>query len=188
LLNDLRKGLVPNQANTILQALCRELPPGPEPTRLFAKNDKVDGFNSSRLAGLPGSVHKYGAKDFIAASNEEEQKAARRALNQLRVMANLSIKVGARVMLIKNVDETLVNGSTGTVIGMMTPTEQAPDGIDPMVHIGKTWTNGVKYPIVHFNTMEGMRTALVYEDEFRIETRDNHLLASRIQVTCSAND
>lgn len=175
-----------DQADAILRALSRELPSGPEPTRLFAKNDKVSGFNIFRLTELPGPIHKYGAKDFIAASNAEEEQTARRALNQLRVMVDLSIKVGARVMLIKNIDETLVNGSTGTVVAMMTPADPPPDGIDPVLHIGRTWTNGVKYPVVEFNTMEGTRTALVYEEEFRIETRDNQLLGSRIQVNFSA--
>ncbi len=71
----------------------------------------MERANTTRLAALPGSVHAYVARD-----TGTHQKV----LEQMVVPARLAFKVDAQVMLVKNVDEKLVNGSVGRVLGFHT--------------------------------------------------------------------
>ena len=71
----------------------------------------MERANTTRLAALPGSVHAYVARD-----TGTHQKV----FEQMVVPTRLAFKVDAQVMLVKNVDEKLVNGSVGRVLGFHT--------------------------------------------------------------------
>jgi ATP-dependent DNA helicase PIF1 len=76
-------------------------------TKLFAVNALVDQLNDSELAKCPGELRKFKARD------EGE-------VNELRNMAvlpELDLKLGAQVILLKNLDTEagLVNGARGYV-------------------------------------------------------------------------
>lgn len=78
-----------------------------EPVRLFARRDMTDTFNETKLATLPGDEHVFHSID----------KGNTTLLKQCPAPKSLSLKVGCQVIVIRNIDSTLVNGSVGTVIG-----------------------------------------------------------------------
>lgn len=109
-------------------------------------------------------------------------------------------------MLIKNLDETLVNGSLGTVIGFSTESafeisggafgsEDAPgdDDVDPLVKrrlaaFGRELDKGAgpdkkKYPLVQFHAVDGSaRIMLCVSEPWKVETPTGEVQASREQL------
>jgi len=70
--------------------------------------------NAGRLAALPGSQYAYISKDTGTKLS---------LLDNLLAEQKVELKVGAQVMLIKNVDDVLVNGVVGKVLGFYYPNE-----------------------------------------------------------------
>jgi hypothetical protein len=97
-------------------------------TRLVCTNNEADGENNRRLLALPGDMHIFYAEDT---SDNSDDPGIKHALHKLVVPQKLDLKVGARVMLLKNLrlpsrckvkptgerQVPLVNGSLGTVLG-----------------------------------------------------------------------
>jgi len=107
---------VPSQtAVATFNALRRPLPAmdGIVPTELFPLRNEVNRANEMRLDALNTALQVYMSKDTGSAS--DERKAT--ILGNMVAQGTLKIKVDAQVMLIKNVDENLVNGSIGRVLG-----------------------------------------------------------------------
>jgi ATP-dependent DNA helicase PIF1 len=84
---------------------------GIEVTKLFAVNHKVDAVNRARLAALSEAE----GLDFHAA--DEGKSPFREMLKNCSMDALIHLRVGAQVMLVKNVDTEsgLVNGVRGVV-------------------------------------------------------------------------
>ncbi|KAF7330814.1 ATP-dependent DNA helicase PIF1 [Mycena venus] len=116
LLNQLRLGTITPAASATFKALSRPLPPDPAgilPTELFPLRQEVDRANSARLAALTTAEHSFHSRDSGTAPDDKRAKL----LENMMAPQKLVLKVGAQVMLIKNLDERLVNGSVGKVIG-----------------------------------------------------------------------
>ncbi len=114
LLNELRKGHISPFAQQTFTSLSRSLPPlssGVLPTELYAIRSQVAGANATRLKALPGLARVYQAYDT------GRQK---KVLAQMVVPSQLELKIDAQVMLVKNIDDKLVNGSVGRVLGFHT--------------------------------------------------------------------
>lgn len=111
-------------------------PPPMPMLRLVCKNLEADVENERKLAELPGQAHIFTALDTADSPNDP---AIKQAFRDLVVQAKLSLKLGARVMVLKNLrlpsqckrrptgerQLPLVNGTTGTVVGFA--------GSDPVV-------------------------------------------------------
>jgi ATP-dependent DNA helicase PIF1 len=69
------------------------------------------------MSRLRGESKTYHAKDGGLAMGDQRQ----RLLDNFMAQEVLHLTVGAQVMLIKNVDETLVNGSMGIVVAFQEP-------------------------------------------------------------------
>ena len=69
------------------------------------------------MSRLRGESKTYYAKDGGLAMGDQRQ----RLLDNFMAQEVLHLTVGAQVMLIKNVDETLVNGSMGIVVAFQEP-------------------------------------------------------------------
>lgn len=175
LLNEMRRGEISSTATQILASLSRPLPDqdGLLPTELFPLRVEVDRANTARMAALPGSVHRFLARDSGPAPPEKR----RRLLDNMFAVATLDLKRDAQVMLVKNVSETLVNGSVGRVLGF------CPEPCTAAVKNKKMdRAESEMLPLVEFDTFKGKQKMLVTRDEFRAEDSEGNLLARRVQI------
>lgn len=119
LLNQMRRGEITPAAKQTFVGLSRPLPQddGILPTELFPLRAEVDRANAARMAALTGPAVTYEARDSGGAPPEKRAKLLE-AMVAPRVLA---LKADAQVMLVKNVDEHLVNGSVGRVLGFYAP-------------------------------------------------------------------
>ncbi|GEM08897.1 mitochondrial dna helicase [Rhodotorula toruloides] len=117
MLNEMRFGKLSQSSIDKFYALKRELKYSEiEPTELFPMRHDVDRANQNRLRSLAGESRLFRAED----SEPDPSKQGQWFKN---VMAPdvLELKIGAQVMLIKNLDHSLVNGTVGHVIGFGVP-------------------------------------------------------------------
>ncbi len=86
------------------------------PTKLYSHRANVDEENAAQLRLLPGTLRCFRARD--GGVNKEQ------AEKNFIVPFELSLKEGAQVILLKNLDPpVLVNGSRGVVVRFETATE-----------------------------------------------------------------
>lgn len=182
LLDEMRRGELSPAAAQVLAGLSRPLLPAHDdslvPTELFPLRAEVDRANAARLGALPGTAHRFTARDAGPAPLEKR----RRLLDNMFAVAELELKRDAQVMLVKNVSETLVNGSVGKVLGFCPePSPAAAAGA------GNSKKNAnvqrEMLPLVEFDTLKGKQKMLVARDEFRAEDSEGNLLARRVQVS-----
>lgn len=114
MLNEMRDGRISESTIQEFRRLSRplECPAGILPAELFATRNEVERANKRRLNALPGEAVSYRAID--SGSLQEPQKSA--LLLNFLAPQDLLLKKDAQVMCVKNFDETLVNGSLGTVV------------------------------------------------------------------------
>lgn len=160
----------------------------------------MESSNERRLRALPGQVYKYDAYD------SGEPTIRERLLQNMMAPKSIELKKGAQVMLIKNMDETLVNGSLGTVEGFMSETtfemtgggdfeQAADDGADPSVRkrikafarqldrAGSPVSDGREYPVVRFHAVDGTaRVLLCNPEDWKVELPTGEVQASRKQL------
>lgn len=123
LLSSARRG--DQRAVEWLARLCAaplDLPDGLEPTQLFSHNADVNRVNGERLAKLPGTCVSFKASDSVTPASPGARGDERRLwkmCNDGPAPLSLDLKVGAQVMLVKNLEPWagLVNGSRGVVTG-----------------------------------------------------------------------
>lgn len=176
LLNELRRGEIPAATQRVLAGLSRPLPQhdGLLPTQLFPLRTEVDRANATRLSALGGPVHAFVARD----SGSAEPGKRQRLLENMMAVGQLELKRDTQVMLVKNVSDTLVNGSVGKVLSFSPPVDGSSN--NKKTHQGG---GGVELlPLVEFSTFRGKETLLVSRDEFRAEDSEGRLLARRVQV------
>ncbi|CAK0813481.1 unnamed protein product [Prorocentrum cordatum] len=111
ILGEIRRGHVSSIARGALARCRRELhvENGVLPTKLHCTNRNVDVENALELAKLPGDVHAFRALDRGPRSSLDD------FLKSCSAPTVLELKVGAQVVLLKNLRDTLVNGSRGVV-------------------------------------------------------------------------
>lgn len=117
MLNSIREGTVTDEIQVSFQKLSRslEVPGDITPTELFPLRRDVDRSNSNKMRQLPGKVIEFTASDTYM--SEQAERLGK--LDLLMCPKQLTVKKGAQVMLVKNLDETLVNGSLGRILGFM---------------------------------------------------------------------
>ncbi|RUS25013.1 DNA helicase-like protein, partial [Jimgerdemannia flammicorona] len=109
LLNEIRLGKVSAEALRVLTFLHRELKSldrAFRPIQLYPYRSDVDFVNNTRLAALKGHPRRFNTQDW----------GDIRLLQHCIAPEILELKIGAPVILIRNLDPDLVNGSVGTVI------------------------------------------------------------------------
>jgi ATP-dependent DNA helicase PIF1 len=87
------------------------------PTLLECRNKNVDQANEREMAKLKGETHTFQARDRAITDTYKRQ------LEQCQAPGKLDLKVGAQVMLLKNLDldKGLANGSRGVVVRFQPP-------------------------------------------------------------------
>jgi len=130
------------------------------PTRLHSLNRCVDGVNNRHLANLPGKLHVYEAVD---------RGTMTYALKACQGLVRLELKVGAQVVLLKNlsVKEGLVNGTRGVVASFRA--QETEDGDKRM------------FPYVKFLVRGSTIGRTIIADEWTLES-GGRTVASRSQV------
>lgn len=117
MLNEMRLGIVTEQSAKMFRALERELPKDEiEPAELYSTRSEVERANSFRLSNLTSEKIPYNAIDGGVLTDPQQRQ---RLLSNFIAPEKLELKKGAQVMMIKNLDESLVNGSLGKVIDFM---------------------------------------------------------------------
>ena len=102
------------------------------PTLLFSRNADVDAINEKNIAALKKPLHVYNAETKIERNPEDIdaeiptgeylERAEHKLDNDANYCAHLELCVGAQVMLLinKDVDAGLVNGSRGIIVNFRT--------------------------------------------------------------------
>lgn len=205
MLHQLRMGQVSPKAHKTFSDLSRELPPkdGIIPAELFPTRAQVNSANEDRLKALGTEMRAYEARDR---GNGKKERVAE-MLKNVVAQESLELKAGAQVMLIKNKDQSLVNGSIGRVLGFYKRTgvmgEEGTiskngkgairqvimeDETEPVEVVRKGHEAETEaYPLVEFLTAGGKEYVLVGRDEFRVEDKEGKV-ARRYQVRSTAVD
>jgi ATP-dependent DNA helicase PIF1 len=200
MLNEMREGRLSQQSITKFRTLCRALRFEDEldATELFPTRAEVDNANTARMRNLQGDVKEYLARDGGTIAD----KAMRdRLLQNCMAGERIVLKKGAQVMLIKNIDDTLVNGSLGKVIGFMSEqtfdnyqeneeeyyaTQRADEDGPPGLSERKTELiagTAQLYPVVRFAIADGStRDLLCQRETWKVELPSGEVQASRSQI------
>lgn len=198
MLNEMRLGKVSDDAVRAFKALSRPLrfADGVEATELFPTRMEVERSNQRRLTALPGKSYRFDAND------SGDPKIKDKLLQNMMAPKFIDLKVGAQVMLIKNIDEQLCNGTIGKIKQFSTETEWAGAGeggrttddepldleravkkLKKFAHKEDTSRMGVPFPVVEFICTDGShRTLQCVPDEWKVELPNGEVQAKRAQV------
>lgn len=172
----------------------------------FSTRQEVDTANNNRMRNLVGRTWDFRADDGGSITDIAQRD---KLLSNCMAPPMISLKRGAQVMLIKNIDETLVNGSIGRVIAFMDErtfdlyhenedafqssdtidldsdsTAQSHQKIRAMIN-KETLLNDSshKWPLVRFCFPDGTsRDLLLHKESWKIELPNGEVQASRSQV------
>lgn len=126
------------------------------PTYLFPRKIDVDSFNIKKLRKLEGPLSIFKAEDYLKMKKRRtvNRETYEKYMNEM-VPIELSLKVGAQVMLKVNLDvkEGFVNGSRGVVTG-----------IDDNISVKVLWRNSLETIITKY--------IWKYEDKKVVYTRE----------------
>lgn len=152
-------------------------------TKLECKNVDVDAQNQRELQKLQTETHGYIAEDY----NKTDYAA--KLLANFQAPKDLQLKVGAQVMLLKNINPKsgLVNGSRGTVLKFVdweiARNQEIMNGSALETDIPRTWSRETKLPYVEFHDPGSDDTIKMYVWPAIWDISDhNDLLAKRTQL------
>lgn len=122
MLNEMREGRLQQSSINAFRNLSRPLGElhDIEATELFPTRSEVELANNTRLGNLMGETHVFEARDGGAITDQAQRD---KLLQNCMAPQTITLKKGCQVMLIKNVDDSLVNGSIGRVMGFMDETK-----------------------------------------------------------------
>lgn len=220
MLNELRLGKITNETIASFKKLNRKIQyeDALEATELYVVHDftitlltlgyrfptrnEVDNANAYRMRDLVGKPYKYPAIDGGAIMDEAMRD---KLLSNMMASKELLLKKGAQVMLIKNLDDGLVNGSLGKVVAFMdektfemyddepgilrddVPMEELTDrGRQIRTQLALKDASSMSeqlYPLVSFTLPDGnFREILVIREEWKVELPNGEVQASRSQL------
>jgi len=206
MLNEMREGRLTQTSIEAFKKLSRPLTfeDSLDATELFPTRQEVDRANTDRLGRLQGELFTFPARDGGSIQDKGQRD---RLLSNCLAPETITLKKGAQVMLIKNIDEQLVNGSLGRVIGFMderqfdsynnnnieTAFSQSPGGTvqndsgDSAPIDARQMMQGIttsrKWPLIRFPVADGTWRDLLCEPEtWKIELPNGEVQASRSQI------
>ena len=172
----------------------------------FPTRNEVEQANRARMSQLVGDTKVFEARDGGTIVDKAQRD---KIVQNCMAPETITLKKGAQVMLIKNVDETLVNGSIGSIIGFMSEltfdSYQANEDeylstqggsladLDPakaqknkaaariMENMAGSTTQ--IYPVVRFILADGTtRDMLCQREVWKVELPNGEVQASRTQI------
>jgi ATP-dependent DNA helicase PIF1 len=167
----------------------------------FPTRNEVENSNFVKMRQLQGEEHKYEAVDTGAIKDKAQLE---RMCSNFMAPKQIILKKGAQVMLIKNIDDGLVNGSLGRVIAFMNEKDftiydesgQLPEdgeykpGLDKSMAKIREMGNkknpadtGREYPLVRFLIPGGQsRDLLCQPEDWKVELPNGEIQAQRKQL------
>lgn len=124
-------------------------------TLIYAKNAHVDRINETNLTKLPGEAVQFSSIDKSVQAIPYQNIVV--LLNGCLAPRQLNLKLGAQVMLLKNLSSTLINGSRGIV------TEFVNEETD----------SAGKWPVRPKVLFSNGETKIISPQNFRVETPGN---------------
>ncbi|THC88894.1 hypothetical protein EYZ11_011663 [Aspergillus tanneri] len=207
MLNEMRLGKLSPHTIDIFKQLSRPLDfhDALEATELFPTRHEVENANTVRMQRLSGELMTFTAQD---SGTIKETQYRDKLLENCMAPPVIHLKKGAQVMLIKNMEDSLVNGSIGRVVAFMDETTfdfyrenesefsgDPPDGNDEeralharkklksMVHKDGGIVVTRKWPLVCFVQPDGTERHLLCQPEtWKIELPNGEVQAQRQQV------
>ncbi|KIY71873.1 hypothetical protein CYLTODRAFT_450370 [Cylindrobasidium torrendii FP15055 ss-10] len=189
MLNEMRFGRLSQESIARFKALSRPVhyEDGLEPTELFPRREDVDRANSDRLRGIEGSESRtYVATDGGPMASLDSGK---KLLSNFMSPERLTLRTGAQVMLIKNKEDDLVNGSIGTVLRFVDPAKYGMDEEEPAqkkagtAPKAKTMVTPDRFPEVEFKLPNGARRRTIITGETsKVELPNGEVQVSRNQL------
>ncbi|KAH8196446.1 hypothetical protein TruAng_009378 [Truncatella angustata] len=199
MLNEMRLGRVSDETVQTFKGLSRPIAyaDGLDATELFPTRQEVERSNEMRLRSLPGEVRAFPAED------SGDPNVRDKLLENMMAPKVIELKKGAQVMLIKNLDDTLVNGSLGKVMGFqseasfeanlhkMLGDDEADPADDSGIEVAKkkiksftSKDSALKdfrdYPVVKFSATDGSHRILhVMPEEWKVELPNGDIQAKR---------
>ena len=145
----------------------------------------MDRSNSGRMSRLHTQTEVYQAKD---GGSVHDARQRQKMLSNFMAPETVSLRIDCQVMLIKNVDETLVNGSMGRVVKFVDPVAYSRDqgeiaggGSGPKKPVSSA--GGKLYPLVEFVMPNGSkRSCMVLPEVWKVELPNGEVQVSRTQV------
>jgi len=159
----------------------------------FPRRDDVERSNTNRMATLDTSMETYVATD---GGSIQDLAHREKLLSNFMAPRKLELKINAQVMLIKNVDDTLVNGTMGRVLRFTDPSKFGTEEDEGLSGVSgsaggqglknppRTSSVGVKrYPVVEFVFPQASkRNILVMPEVWKVELPNGEVQVSRTQV------
>ena len=171
----------------------------------FPTRNEVDNANNMRMQQLGGRSQTFTAQDGGTITDIAQRE---KLLANCMAPQSMTLKKGAQVMLIKNLDESLVNGSIGKVIAFMDertydhyvededqfqpldPAENetesfaaARDKLKSMINKDNPASTSQIWPLVRFPLSDGsFRDLLCVRETWKIELPNGEIQAQRSQV------
>lgn len=206
MLNEMRLGKLSPETVRAFAQLDRvpALPEGITPTELYPLRRDVERANKQRLDALDTEARTYTSLDGGSLPPDQRE----RVLDNFMAPRQLCLKKGAQVMLIKNLDSTLANGSIGTVLDFMDEStfqntygddadllrtdvaeallaraERAPGATRTSRSPEKEQPRSAQWPLVRFHLGRGkVRDQLVRPETWKNEDPHGDIIACRTQV------
>jgi ATP-dependent DNA helicase PIF1 len=170
----------------------------------YPRREEVENANQNRMRKLSGQTMTFAAVD----SGVQDLNVRKNLLANFIAPETLELKKGAQVMLIKNIDSQLVNGSLGIVQSFMDegtfftykadePTfliaqDHGQDKEETAAAREKIQAARLKanatgstrlWPMVRFNLADGTsRDVLCTPDDWKTEAQNGDIIAKRTQV------
>lgn len=171
----------------------------------FPTRNEVEAANNGRMANLGGVSMEFVAEDGGSIIDKTQRD---KLLASCMAPQNITLKKGAQVMLIKNIDANLVNGSIGKVVAFMdektydiyhededafqaqdtmnTGDEQITESrkkLKAMLNKDAVGSTSAKWPLVRFQIADGStRDLLCQRESWKVELPSGEVQASRQQV------
>lgn len=187
ILNEMRLGRLSARSIATFRELSRPLTfnDGIEATELFPTRQEVDAANNSKMRVLTGNSEAYIAEDTGTIADKTHRD---KLLSNCMAPISIELKMNSQVMLIKNIDETLVNGSLGRIIGFMD--EQSFDRaylgeeeVPSRAPKSDVKSTAKLWPLVEFALPDGTsRQLLVQREQWKVELPSGEVQACRSQI------
>jgi hypothetical protein len=180
----------------LFSSLSRPIPkdflPQCQPVYLFSTRQETGDFNKCRLSSITSSPVVFKSYDW------SKNKTTEHLFGTLPVDSSVKLKIGAQVMLVRNVDDGLTNGTVGVVkgfytykgatgdrsyqkkIGFVRNIQVIEQGI-PASYADNPSDTSKAFPLVEFLICNRSEHVLVLPMEFRVDLK-GEAAVKRVQV------